>query len=63
MQTNFPDATANERRLIRTWRIRVAAFYASLCVVLLLLSLLGDRGGPTIAGAPSSTSLEAFATR
>ena len=51
MQMNFPDPTPNERKIIRTWRLRVVAFYGSLCVILLLLSFAGDR---TTSRAPDT---------
>ena len=63
MQMNFSGASASERKVIRTWQLRVATFYGALCVVLLLLSLLGDRTAPTMATATSSTPFEAVAAR
>jgi hypothetical protein len=58
MQMNLPNPTPNERKIIRTWRLSVVAFYGSLCVILLLLSFVSDRTTPQTARAP-----DAFAAR
>lgn len=58
MQMNLPNPTPNERKIIRTWRLSVVAFYGSLCVILLLLSFVGDKTAPSASRPP-----DAFAAR
>jgi hypothetical protein len=63
MQMNLRYATPNERKVIRTWHLRVVLFYGSLCVILLLLSFVSDRTAPPDAGAQTSISRDALAAR
>ena len=59
MQMNLLSATPIERKLIRTWRVRVVTFYGSLCAILLLLSFVSDRTAPQAPPRPP----EALAAR
>ncbi len=63
MQMNFPDPTPNERKVIRTWRLRVVTFYGSLCVILLLLSFISNRTAPAVAGGPAANAVDTLAAR
>jgi hypothetical protein len=43
MQKSSYDLSADERRVVRKWRIAVVGFYGSLLVILALLAFAGDK--------------------
>ena len=43
MCDNTPDLDRQERRVIRTWRISVVAFYGSIMAIMILLATVGER--------------------
>jgi hypothetical protein len=43
MQKYSARLDSDDCRVVRRWRLRVAAFYGSLVAILLLLSAIGDK--------------------
>jgi hypothetical protein len=62
MRNNASGPGRNEHRIIRTWRIGVVAFYASILAILISLSAVGDRA-IRIASAPASSTFETASPR
>jgi hypothetical protein len=62
MKNNSSRPDRDERKIIRTWRLGVVAFYGSILAILISLSAVGDRAVRIAATAPISSTFETAAS-
>ena len=63
MHDNTPDLNQQERRVIRTWRISVVAFYGSIMAIMILLATVGERTTQVAANQHPANIQETTAPR
>jgi hypothetical protein len=63
MQDNTSGPDQRERRIIRTWRIGVVAFYGSIMAIMILLANVGERATRVAANRHSPSIQETIAPR
>jgi hypothetical protein len=63
MQDDNSGRNQQERRVIRTWRISVVAFYGSIMAIMILLATIGERTTQVAASQHSTNIQEATAPR
>jgi hypothetical protein len=63
MQDDNSGLNQQERRVIRTWRISVVAFYGSIMAIMILLATIGERTTQVAASQHSANIQEATAPR
>ena len=63
MQDDNSGLNQQERRVIRTWRISVVAFYGSIMAIMILLATVGERTTQVAASQHSASIQEATAPR
>jgi hypothetical protein len=63
MQDDNSGLNQQERRVIRTWRISVVAFYGSIMAIMILLATIGERTTQVAASQHSANIQEAPAPR
>lgn len=63
MQDDNSGLNQQERRVIRTWRISVVAFYGSIMAIMILLATFGERTTQVAASQHPTNIQEAIAPR
>jgi hypothetical protein len=63
MQDDNSGLNQQERRVIRTWRISVVAFYGSIMAIMILLATVGERTTQVAASQHSANIQKATAPR
>ena len=63
MQEDDAGTNQQERRVIRTWRISVVAFYGSILTIMILLATISERTTRVAANHHPSSIQETTAPR
>lgn len=63
MQKYSARLRPEESRIVRKWRLNVAAFYGTLIAVLVVLSVIADRSTQSAATSPQPNAVELAASR